>query len=51
MPHDSANDVKFMRENKSPEGKNVEILAFGVHESPLLLREVHTIGRTMLITF
>ena len=53
MPHDSANDnsTKFIRENKSLEGKIVEILAFGVYESPLLLREVHTLGRTMLIIF
>ena len=26
MPHDSANDVRFIRENKSPEGKGVETL-------------------------
>ena len=36
-------DVKFIRENKSPEGKSVEILVFGVYENPFLLREVHTI--------
>ena len=47
----SDNDVKFIRENKSPEGKSVEILAFGVYENPLLLREVHTPGRTTLIMF
>ena len=29
----------------------VEILVFGVYENPLLLREVHTLGRTMLIMF
>ena len=28
---------------KSPEGKSVEILAFGVYNNPLLLREAHTI--------
>ena len=51
--HDSANDntAKFIRENKSPEGKSVEILVFGVHETPLLLREVHMIDGTMLIMF
>ena len=31
--HDSANDVKFIRENKSPEGKSVEFLNFGVLEN------------------
>ena len=30
---------------------SVEILAFGVYNNPLLLREAHTIDRTMLITF
>ena len=51
--HNSANDntVKFIRENKSPEGKSVEILAFGVYENPLLLRKVHMIDGTMLIMF
>ena len=42
--HDSANDntVKFIRENKSPEGKSVEILVFGVYKKKALrLREVH----------
>ena len=29
----------------------VKILVFGVYENPLLLREVHTLGRTMLIMF
>ena len=29
----------------------VEILVFGVHETPLLLREVHMIDGTMLIMF
>ena len=29
----------------------VEILVLGVYENPLLLREVHTLGRTMLIMF
>ena len=29
----------------------VELLVFGVHENPLLLREVHTLGRTTLIMF
>ena len=29
----------------------VESLVFGPYKSPLLLREAHTIGRTMLITF
>ena len=28
---------------------SVEILVFGVYENPLLLREVHTLGRTKLI--
>ena len=31
--------------------KTVEILVFGVYENPLLLREVHTLGRTTLIMF
>ena len=31
--------------------KSVEILVFGVHENPLLLREVHMINKTILITF
>ena len=41
--HDSANDntVKFIRENKSPEGKSVENLVFGVYKNSLRLREVH----------
>ena len=30
---------------------DVEILAFGVYENPLHLREVHTTDRTMLILF
>ena len=51
MSHGSANDVKFIRKNKSPEGKSVEILVFGVYENPLVLREVNTLGRTMLISF
>ena len=29
----------------------MEILVFGVYNIPLLLREAHTIDRTMLITF
>ena len=29
----------------------VEFLVFGVHENPLLLREVHMIDGTMLIMF
>ena len=29
----------------------VEILVLGVYENPLLSREVHTLGRTMLIMF
>ena len=51
--HDSANDniVKFIRENKSPEGKSVEILVFSAYENPLLLREVHMIDGTRLIMF
>ena len=47
----SDNDVKFIRENESPEGESVEISVFGVHENPLLLREVHMINKTILITF
>ena len=31
--------------------RSVEILVFGVHENPLLLREVHMINKTILITF
>ena len=50
MSHDSANDVKFNRENKSPEGKIVEILVLGVYKKPLLLREVRMIDRPILIT-
>ena len=30
---------------------SVEFLVFGVHENPLLLREVHMIDGTMLIMF
>ena len=40
--HDSANcyTAKFIRENKSPEEKSMEILAFGVCiKIPLFLRE------------
>ena len=51
MSHDSANDVKFIRENKSPEEKSVESLVFGVYENPLLLRKAHTLDGTMLIPF
>ena len=29
----------------------VKILVFVVYENPLLLREAHTLGRTMLIMF
>ena len=29
----------------------VEILVFGVYKNPLLLREAHTLGRTMFIMF
>ena len=29
---------------------DVEILVFDVYKNPLILREVHMIGRTMLIT-
>ena len=49
--HDSANDntAEFIRENKSPEGKSVEILVFVVYKNLLLLREAHRLGRTMLI--
>ena len=31
----SANDVKFIRENKSPEGKSVEFLDFGIYRKSL----------------
>ena len=45
-----------MKKNKSnldqdKNSLNVEILVFGVHETPLLLREVHMIDGTMLIMF
>ena len=33
------------------ESNLVEILVFGVYKNPLLLRETHMLGRTMLITF
>ena len=49
MSHDSANDVKFIRQNKSPEGKIVQSVAFEVYKSPLLISEARTIDRTRLI--
>ena len=36
---------------KNRDGSSVEILVFGVYKNPLLLREVHMINRTMLISF
>ena len=39
-------EVSYMTHNEI-----VEILAFGVYKSPLLLCETHTIDRTRLITF
>ena len=39
-----------LRENKSPERKVAEILAFGVYNNPWHLREAHTLDRIMLIT-
>ena len=47
---DQSNSDKFLYFEWSSE-QNVEILVFVIYKSPLLLREVHMIDRTMVIAF